>query len=150
MEKKPNIIYPILKYSIFFFGVLWVMYSLTIDLKQDREEYDERNNVIAYSPISEGALLYKNGELDKAAKHFDQLLKLDPNNYENRMMLAEIYHEQCIKNDTLCEHALMQLTLLIRKFPTKILPLELRSKLYLKLNDTISSRDDVIKISNLK
>ena len=150
MEKKPNIIFSILKYSIFFFGVFWIMYSLTIDLKEDREEYEQQNIVRHSTPIMDGALLYEKGEIDKAAKLFEQLLKLDPNDYNSRMMLAEIFHEQCIRKDTLCEHALLQLTLLIRKFPKKLRPLELRSKLYLKLNDTISSRNDVITISNIK
>ena len=150
MEKKPNIIFSILKYSIFFFGVFWIMYSLTIDLKEDREEYEQQNIVRHSTPIMDGALLYEKGEIDKAAQLFEQLLKLDPNDYRSRMMLAEIFHEQCIRKDTLCEHALLQLTLLIRKFPKKIRPLELRSKLYLKLNDTISSRNDVITISNIK
>ena len=123
------------------------MYSLTIDLKQDREEY-EHQSIVRSS--ADGALLYQTGEVDKAAILLDQLLKIDPNNYENRMKLAEIFHEQCIRKDTLCEHALLQLTLLTRKFPKKLRPLELRSKLYLKLNDTISSRNDVITISNIK
>jgi len=126
------------------------MYSLTIDLKEDREEYEQQPEISSTTPALNGVLLYENGELDKAAKVFDQILKLDPNNYESRMMLAEIFHEQCIKSDTLCENALLQLTLLIRKFPNKIRPLELRSKLYLKLNDTISSRNDVVTISKLK
>lgn len=126
------------------------MYSLTLDLKEDREEYEQQTVISSSTPIIDGAILYKSGELDKAAKVFDQILKSDPNNYETRMMLAEIYHEQCIKSDTLCENALLQLTLLIRKFPDKIRPLELRSKLYLKLNDTISSRNDVVTISKLK
>jgi hypothetical protein len=126
------------------------MYSLTMDLKQDREEYEQQNIVRNSTPIMDAALLYKNGEVDKAAKFFDQLLKLDPNDYESRMMLAEIFHEQCIKNDTLCEHALLQLTLLVRKFPKKIRPLELRSKLFLKLNDTISSRNDAVTIAKIR
>lgn len=126
------------------------MYSLTNDLKKDREEYEQQSTNRSSAPIVDGALLYKRGELDKAAKLFDQLLKLDPNDYKSRMMLAEIFHEQCIRKDTLCEHALLQLTLLIRKFPEKLRPLELRSKLYLKLNDTISSRNDVITISKIK
>ena len=126
------------------------MYTLTNDLKKDRENYKNKITSIPYTPINKAAMLYQNGELDKAAKLFDQLLKADPNNYETRMMLAEIFHEQCIKNDTLCENALLQLCLLIRKFPKKVRPLELRSKLYLKLNDTISSRNDVVTISKLK
>ena len=126
------------------------MYSLTVDLKEDREEYEQQSNLRSSTPIMDGALLYEKGEIDKAAKLFEQLLKLDPNDYNSRMMLAEIFHEQCIRKDTLCEHALLQLTLLIRKFPEKLRPLELRSKLYLKLNDTISSRNDVITISNIK
>ena len=150
MDKKPNIIFPILKYSIFFFGILWVMYSLTLDLKEDREEYEQQSYLSPTTPVMDAAILYQNGEIDQAAKLFDQLLKSDPNNYENRMMLAEIFHEQFIKKDTLCENALLQLTLLIRKFPQKIRPLELRSKLFLKLNDTISSRNDVVAISKLK
>ena len=120
MEKKPHIIFSILKYSIFFFGIFWIMYSLSIDLKEDREEYEQQNIVRQSTPIMDGALLYKRGEIDKAAKLFDQLLKLDPNDYKSRMMLAEIFHEQCIRKDTLCEHALLQLTLLIRKFPKKL------------------------------
>ena len=150
LEKKPNIIFPILKYSIFFFGILWLMYSLTIDLKKDREEYEQQQAGTPSTPIMNGAILYENGELDQAAKLFDQILKSDPNNFESRMMLAEIYHEQCIKSDTLCEHAMLQLTLLIKKFPKQIRPLQLRSKLYLKLNDTISSRNDAAKILQLK
>ena len=126
------------------------MYSLTIDLKQDREEYEQQSNLRNSTPIMDGALLYEKGEIDKAAKLFEQLLKLDPNDYKTRMILAEIFHEQCIRKDTLCEHALLQLTLLIRKFPKKIKPLELRSKLFLKLNDTISSRNDVITISKIR
>ena len=126
------------------------MYSLTIDLKQDREEYEQQSNLRNSTPIMDGALLYEKGEIDKAAKLFEQLLKLDPNDYKSRMILAEIFHEQCIRKDTLCEHALLQLTLLIRKFPEELRPLELRSKLYLKLNDTISSRNDVITISKIK
>jgi tetratricopeptide (TPR) repeat protein len=150
LEKKPHIIFSLVKYSIFFFGVFWIMYSLTIDLKQDREEYEQQSNLRNSTPIMDGALLYEKGEIDKAAKLFEQLLKLDPNDYKTRMILAEIFHEQCIRKDTLCEHALLQLTLLIRKFPKKIKPLELRSKLFLKLNDTISSRNDVITISKIK
>ena len=121
-----------------------------MDLKEDREEYEQQSIVRNSTPIMDGALLYKSGEVDKAAKLFDQLLKLDPNDYESRMMLAEIFHEQCIKNDTLCEHALLQLTLLVRKFPKKIRPLELRSKLFLKLNDTISSRNDAVTIAKIR
>jgi tetratricopeptide (TPR) repeat protein len=150
LEKKPHIIFSLVKYSIFFFGVFWIMYSLTIDLKQDREEYEQQSNLRNSTPIMDGALLYEKGEIDKAAKLFEQLLKLDPNDYKTRMILAEIFHEQCIRKDTLCEHALLQLTLLIRKFPKKLRPLELRSKLFLKLNDTISSRNDVITISKIK
>ena len=97
----------------------------------------------------DAAEFYKRGEIDNAAKLLDQLLKMDPNDYKSRMLLAEIFHEQCVKNDTLCEHALLQLTLLIRKFPKKIRPLELRSTLYLKLNDTISSRNDAVTIGKI-
>ncbi len=121
-----------------------------MDLKEDREEYAQQSIVRNSTPIMDGALLYKSGEVDKAAKLFDQLLKLDPNDYESRMMLAEIFHEQCIRKDTLCEHALLQLTLLIRKFPEELRPLELRSKLYLKLNDTISSRNDAVTIAKIR
>lgn len=125
------------------------MYSLTIDLKEDREVYEQKTSHKS-SPLSEGALLYQSGDVDQAAKVFDQLLKVDPNNYDSRVMLAEIYHEQCIKEDTNCEQAMWQLDYLIEKFPRKIKPLEMRSKLFLKLNDTISSRNDVVTISNLK
>jgi len=126
------------------------MYSLTIDLKQDREEYARNSIIRNANPIIDAAQLYKKGEINNAEKLLDQLLKIDPNDYNSRMLLAEIFHEQCIKNDTLCEHALLQLTLLIRKFPEKPKPLELRSKLFLKLNDTISSRNDVITISKIR
>ena len=126
------------------------MYSLTVDLKKDREEYAQDSIIRTANPIMDAAQLYKKGEIDNAEKLLDQLLKMDPNDYNSRMLLAEIFHEQCIKNDTLCEHALLQLTLLIRKFPKKLRPLELRSKLFLKLNDTISSRNDVITISKIR
>ena len=121
-----------------------------MDLKQDREEYEQQNIVRNSTPIMDAALLYKNGEVDKAAKFFDQLLKLDPNDYESRMMLAEIFHEQCIRKDTLSEYARFQLDFLIRKFPKKIRPLELRSTLFLELNDTIASRNDVVTISKIR
>jgi tetratricopeptide (TPR) repeat protein len=150
LKKKPHIIFSILKYSIFLFGVLWIMYSLTMDLKKDREEYQQQSIARSSTPSDDGALLYKRGELDKAAKLFDQLLKLDPNDYKSRMMLAEIFHEQCIRKDTLCEYARFQLDFLIRKFPKKIRPLELRSTLFLKLNDTIASRNDVVTISKIR
>ena len=126
------------------------MYSLTIDLKEDREEYTKQSIIRNATPIMEAAELYKKGEIDNAEKLLDQLLKMDPNDYKSRMLLAEIFHEQCIKNDTLCEHALLQLTLLIRKFPKKIRPLELRSRLFLKLNDTISSRNDAVTIGKIR
>lgn len=126
------------------------MYSLTIDLKEDREEYTKQSIFRNATPIMEAAELYKKGEIDNAEKLLDQLLKVDPNDYKSRMLLAEIFHEQCIKNDTLCEHALLQLTLLIRKFPKKIRPLELRSTLFLKLNDTISSRNDAVTIGKIR
>jgi len=126
------------------------MYSLTIDLKEDREEYTKQSIIRNATPIMEAAELYKKGEIDNAEKLLDQLLKMDPNDYKSRMLLAEIFHEQCIKNDTLCEHALLQLTLLIRKFPKKIRPLELRSTLFLKLNDTISSRNDAVTIGKIR
>ena len=126
------------------------MYSLTIDLKEDREEYTKQSIIRNATPIMEAAELYKKGEIDNAEKLLDQLLKMDPNDYKSRMLLAEIFHEQCIKNDTLCEHALLQLTLLIRKFPKKIRPLELRSRLFLKLNDTISSRNDAVTIRKIR
>mgnify|MGYP003976828819 FL=1 len=125
------------------------MYSLTMDLKEDREEYARDSATRNTNPIMDAAQLYKKGEINNAEKLLDQLLKMDPNDYNSRMLLAEIFHEQCIKNDTLCEHALLQLTLLIRKFPKKLRPLELRSKLFLKLNDTISSRNDAITISKI-
>ena len=126
------------------------MYSLAIDLKQDREEYAQESIIRNTAPVMNAAQLYKKGEIDNAEKLLDQLLKMDPNDYNSRMLLAEIFHEQCIKNDTLCEHALLQLTLLIRKFPKKIRPLELRSTLFLKLNDTISSRNDVVTIGKIR
>ena len=126
------------------------MYSLTIDLKEDREEYTKQSIIRNATPIMEAAELYKKGEIDNAEKLLDQLLKMDHNDYKSRMLLAEIFHEQCIKNDTLCEHALLQLTLLIRKFPKKIRPLELRSRLFLKLNDTISSRNDAVTIGKIR
>ena len=126
------------------------MYSLTIDLKEDREEYTKQSIIRNATPIMEAAELYKKGEIDNEEKLLDQLLKMDPNDYKSRMLLAEIFHEQCIKNDTLCEHALLQLTLLIRKFPKKIRPLELRSRLFLKLNDTISSRNDAVTIGKIR
>ena len=125
------------------------MYSLAIDLKEDREEYNKKSIIRNATPIMDAAEFYKRGEIDNAAKLLDQLLKMDPNDYKSRMLLAEIFHEQCVKNDTLCEHALLQLTLLIRKFPKKIRPLELRSTLYLKLNDTISSRNDAVTIGKI-
>ena len=126
------------------------MYSLTIDLKEDREEYTKKSIIRNPTPIMDAAEFYKRGEIDNAEKLLDQLLKMDPNDYNSRMLLAEIFHEQCIKNDTLCEHALLQLTLLIRKFPKKIRPLELRSRLFLKLNDTISSRNDAVTIGKIR
>tara|TARA_B110000305_G_scaffold119542_1_gene134228 strand:+ start:242 stop:646 length:405 start_codon:yes stop_codon:yes gene_type:complete len=126
------------------------MYSLTIDLKKDREDYEQQSIIRNTTPIMEAAQLYKKGEIDIAEKLLNQLLKMDPNDYNSRMLLAEIFHEQCIRKDTLCEHAELQLTLLIRKFPKKLRPLELRSKLFLKLNDTIASRNDAVTISQLK
>ena len=126
------------------------MYSLGIDLKEDREEYAKESIIRNTAPVMNAAELYKKGEIDNAEKLLDQLLKMDPNDYNSRMLLAEIFHDQCIKNDTLCEHALLQLTLLIRKFPKKIRPLELRSTLFLKLNDTISSRNDVVTIGKIR
>ena len=126
------------------------MYSLAIDLKEDREEYNKKSIIRNATPIMDAAEFYNRGEIDNAAKLLDQLLKMDPNDYKSRMLLAEIFHEQCVKNDTLCEHALLQLTLLIRKFPKKIRPLELRSTLFLKLNDTISSRNDAVTIGKIR
>ena len=126
------------------------MYSLGIDLKEDREELAKESIIRNTAPVMNAVQLYKNGEIDKAEKLLDQLLKMDPNDYNSRMLLAEIFHDQCIKNDTLCEHALLQLTLLIRKFPKKIRPLQLRSTLFLKLNDTISSRNDVVTIGKIR
>jgi len=150
LKEKTNIIFPIIKYTIFFGGVLWMMYSLTLDLKEDRKSFSTKSNSIEYSPISKGILLYKNGELDKASELFDQIVKADPSKYDNRLMLAEIYHDQCILKDTNCELALWQLDFLIEKFPTKIRPLEMRSKIFLKLKDTVSSRNDVESILRLK
>ena len=126
------------------------MYSLTMDLKQDKEEYAQQSIIRNATPIMEAAQLYKKGEIDNAEKLLDQLLKIGPNDYNSRMLLTEIFHEQCIKNDTLCEYARFQLDFLITKFPKKIRPLELRSTLFLKLNDTIASRNDVVTISKLK
>ena len=126
------------------------MYSLAIDLREDREEYNNKSIIRNSTPIMDAAEFYKRGEIDNAEKLLDQLLKIDPNDYKSRMLLAEIFHDQCIKNDTLCEHALLQLTLLIRKFPKKIRPLELRSTLFLKLNDTISSRNDAVTIGKIR
>ena len=124
------------------------MYSLTIGLKEDREEYEAKQN-IQLSPVSDALLLYQNGEVDKASQLFDQIVNNDPSNYKTRILLAEIYHEQCIEKDTNCEQALWQLDYLIEHFPTEIRPLEMRSKIFLKLKDTISARNDVLKISNI-
>jgi hypothetical protein len=106
------------------------MYSLTMDLKEDQVEY--KKQVLLEKFIAQ------------------QKIQSDPNSYEGQMNIAEDLHNQCIKNDTLCGHALLQLTFLIEQFPNKIRPLELRSKLHLKLNDTISSRNDVVTISKIR
>ena len=95
------------------------MYSLTMDLKQDKEEYAQQSIIRNATPIMEAAQLYKKGEIDNAEKLLDQLLKIGPNDYNSRMLLTEIFHEQCIKNDTLCEYARFQLDFFNNKISKK-------------------------------
>ena len=57
------------------------MYSLAIDLREDREEYNNKSIIRNSTPIMDAAEFYKRGEIDNAEKLLDQLLKIDPNDY---------------------------------------------------------------------
>lgn len=66
-----------------------------------------------------------------------------PKSFEGRMMLAELYFEDCMKDTLNCELALWNLTYMIEKYPKRQQPYIYRSDVYLKLGDSISAKADI-------
>ncbi len=151
MKGSGKIIWPLISVAIIVTGVLWIFSLMMQDYRKGDEMVEEKmKEVTIFENLKIAATYKQKGNQEKAIDMFSAILKLDPENYDGRMMLAETYYETCIEKDTLCDEALWQLNILVEKFPTMAEPYELRSEILFLMNDTVAGQRDKAKAIELR
>ena len=144
MSKKPHILYSILVYSITIAGSLWLIFIAITDFNQGVLEQKTVSNSTPFPPeLIAASKLNAQGNKEAAAGILTAFIEESPNNYEGRLMLSELYFEDCLKDTLNCDLALWNLTFLIKKFPQKKQPYLYRADVYYKLGDSISAQRDL-------
>jgi len=143
LNKKIHILYSILVYSITIVGSCWLIFIAITDFNQEVVNNKTTNKRVFPSELITASKLKAKGNTEAATALLTAFVEDKPNNYEGRLMLSELYFEECLKDTLNCDLALWNLTFLIKKFPHKKQPYLYRSDIYYKLGDTISAQRDL-------
>lgn len=146
MAKKPNILYVTLIYTVTIVGSCWLIYLSINDFNRGILEQKKYSSNKLPVELLEASKLKAMGNVGAAEQVLNAFIVENPDSYEGRLMLSELYYENCIKDTIHCDLALWNLTFLIEKFPQKNQPLIYRSDVYYKLGDTLSAERDLKKI----
>lgn len=144
MTKKSHILYRILTYSVTIIGSLWLFYVIIGGFNETLLKNKKNNQLATIAPeLIAAANLKIAGNIEEAEFLLNSFVQENPQNYDGRLMLSEIYFETCMKDTLNCDLALWNLTYLIEKFPAKDLPYLYRSDVYYKLGDSIAAERDI-------